>query len=466
MFPCTFVSLCRFLVLLCFGAFHVTARAASPAHLSEFPAADRVLTEIKGTGPRDTQARQVGALRQLWHLVASLAVGRSETADETRLRQTYNLAMGAIDRPMMASFDPKDTARLGAQSPRARWVALCSLYEHDTDLREELLTKFFSPGFRTRFGRAITEGHRVQKHSAAELAQNDPNAAPQWLVDVAWYKGPAYLLALVTVVTGLAWLRGVAGELRRFGLDPSDPHRLCAGRRRYVLTPVTGIVVGSRKGFIGHTETKKYIDPTALVPTPQTRSIVTGLYHHFKVARPDGTATIVALKHHRAKIAQGQRASSVEIRREKKSHGDHLFFVNHDQGVRSSGPLRSLFRPRYGLIVSSLLLLTLVALYGKAVHDYPVNRANFPTWFDFTGSVAQRSPDLIAGWILDLPFQLLGGLAATVLAWQLLGAFRAAWFVRRGADPLVDRLDAEARAQTQAGFDLATAVRAHGTEPV
>lgn len=460
---CVIVSLRHILTLACFCTVTLAVPAASPVYLGEFPAAERVVAEIKGNNPRDTQARQVGALRQLWHLVASLAVGRNETADETRLRQSYNLAMGAIDRPMMASFDPKETARLGAQSPRARWVALCSMYEHDADLREELLTKFFSPGFRTRFGRAITEGHRVQKHSAAELGQNDPNAAPQWLVDVAWYKGPAWVLALVTSITALLWLRGLTGELRSFGLDRSDPRRLYAGRRRYVLAPVTGIVVASKKGFTGHTETKKYVDPTALVPTPQTRSIVTGLYHHFKIARPDGTSTLVALKHHRAKIDQGQRASAVEFRRGQKEDGEYLFFLNHDGAVRSSGPLRPLFRPRYRLIATSLLLLTCAALYAKAFTDYPANRANFPTWFDFTGSVAHHSLDIVAGWILHLPFQLLAGLATTVVAWQLIGALRATFFIRYGVNPLVAQLDAEARAQAQAGFDVATAVRTHGT---
>jgi len=460
-----FLSTYRFLVLFCFAALAAAAQGASPAHLSEFPAATRVFAEIKGKDPRDTQARQVGALRQLWHLVASLATGRTETTDETRLRQSYNLAQGEIDRARMASFDPKETTRLGAQSPRARWVALCSMYEHDADLREELLAKFFTPGFRSRFARAITDGHRVQKHSNAELSQNDPDAAPQWLLDLPWYKGPAYLLALVTALTVLAWLRGLLGELRGFGLDPSNPHRLNVGRRHYLLSPVTGMVVGSKKGFISHTETKKTVDPEALVPIPRTRSIVTGLYHHFKIARPDGTSTVVALKHHRAKIDQGQRASAIEVRREKKAEGDYLVFVNHDGGVRSSGSLRPLFRPRYRLLASSLLLLTCVALYSKAFTDYPVNRANFPTWFDFTGSIAHRSIDLVAGRILQLSIPLLVVLVAAVLAWQLIGALRAARFLRHGINPLVVTLEAEARNQAQAGFDLPTAVQLHGTSP-
>lgn len=459
------LSTLQLLVVLCFAGLSVRAQGASPAHLSEFPAATRVVAEIKGRDPRDTQARHVGALRQLWHLVASLAAGRAETADETRLRQSYNLAMGAIDRPMMASFDPTETARLGAQSPRARWVALCAMYEHDEELRDELLNRFFSPAFRTRFARVITEGHRVQKHSHAELSQNDPNAAPPWLLDLPWYKGPAYLLALVTALTSLAWLRGLFGELRRFGLDPSDPHRLNVGRRHYVLSPVTGMVVGSKKGFTSHTETTKRIDPTALVPIPQTRSIVTGLYHHFKIARPDGTSTLVALKHHRAKIDQGQRASAVQFRRGRKQDGDYLFFLNHESAIRSSGSLRPLFRPRYRLMASSLVLLTCAALYAKASTDYPVNRANFPTWFDFTGSVAHRSLDLVAGWILHLHIPLLAGLVAALLAWQLIGTLRAALFVRHGINPLVAKLEAEAHAQAQAGFDAATAVRIHGTDP-
>jgi len=462
--PRVIKSLSRFLIVLCFGVTAVVVRAASPAHLGEFPAPERVIAEIKGNGPRETQARQVGALRQLWHLVANLAVGRAETADESRLRQSYNLAMGAIDRPMMASFDAAETARLGAQSPRARWVALCSMYEHDADLRDELLSRFFSPAFRTRFARAITEGHRVQKHSGAELSQNDPAAAPQWLVDVPWYKGPAYALAVVTVITTLAWLWGLTGELRGCGLDPVNPRLFHAGRRRYRLAPVTGIVVGSKKGFISQTDRRKYYDPTALDPSPQTRSFVTGLYHFFKLARPDGTSTLIVLKHHRAKIDQGKRASAVQFCRDQPIDDDYLLFVNHDGDVRSSGPLRSVFRPRYHLILSSLVLATCAGLYAQAVTDYPANKKNFPSWFDFTGSVANRFLDIVSGWILHRRLELLVALAGAVFAFHLIGALRATYFMRRGVNPLIAELDGEAHSQAQSGFDVATAVRTHGTE--
>lgn len=458
----------RFFVVLGLGGLlALSAQAATPSHLSAFPAPERVVAEIKGTTQRDTQARQVGALRQLWHMVASLAAGRPETADESRLRQSYNVAMGAIDRPVMASFDAAETARLGAQSPRARWVALCSLYEHDQGLRDELLSRFFSPDFRRRFARAIADGHRVQLHSAAELAQNDPKAAPQWLIDAPWYKGPAYALAGVTVVSALWWLWGIVGELGRFSIYNPDTRALRVGRRRYRLSAVTGIVVASSEGYLGHSSKQKYIDPNSLVPTqPQERSVVTGLFHHFKIGRPDGTHSIVALKHHLAKIEKGQRASAVEFRRGKKDYGEYLLFVNHDSSVRSSGALRPLFRPRYTLVASSLLLLACTALYAQAFTDYPANRANFPTWFDFTGSIANRFLDFLAGWILRYPWQLLAGVAAVVIAFQLVGAIRATLFVRRGANALVAELDAEARAQKAAGFDVEAAVRMHGTSAI
>lgn len=460
-------SLCSFLMLFCLGALPARSAAATPAHVSEFPAPERVVAEIKGPNLRAAQARQIGALRQLWHMVASLTGGRPETADETRLRQSYNLAMGALDRTMMDSFDPAETARLGAQSPRARWVALCSLYEHDEGLREELLSTFFTPGFRTRYSRVITDGHRVQRHSAAELSQNDPSAAPQWLVDLPWYKGPAYTLASVTLISALWWLWGVSGELRRFGLSSTDTNLLRTGRRRYSLSPVTGIVVDSKKGYLGHTYKDKRIDPNALNPTqPQERSVVTGLFHHFKIARPDDAPMIVTVRHHRAKVEQGQRASAVEFRRGKKKYGEFLLFVNHNDTVRSSGPLKQIFRPRYTLLASSLLLLTCAALYRQAFADYSVNRENFPTLFDFTGSIANRFMDIVAGWILHYPFQLLGGLTVTVVAFQLIGGLRAALFVRKGANALVAKLDAEARRQAAAGFDLAAAVRLYGTSAI
>lgn len=440
-----------------------SANGASPDYLTEFPSVERVLAEIKGRDDRDTQARQIGALRQLWHMVASLAPGRAETPDETRLRQAYNVASGQIDRPMMATFSKADTERLGFKSPRAQWVALCAMYETDEALREELLTRFFSPSFRTRFAQLIADGHRVQMHTADELGQTGAGEAPQWLVDLPWYKGPAYVLAAVTAVCALWLLGALMAELKGVGLVPGNPRELRAGRRRFELDSLTGIVVQQTKSTFYKTRITRWIDRQN--NNRETESSVTTrtVIHQFALAQPDGAGPIVALKHHDAEVQTGAWASAIQIKRQGKEYGDSLVYVDHDRGLRTydhSG-LRKLFRPRYTLLVSGLALLMCLGLYSRAVANYSVNRANFPTLFDFSGSIAQDFYDVIVQQWVPRGWLWVGAIVVAMILFHVIGRVRAAAFVKRGADPLVAELESTAARQAATGFNREAALQAH-----
>jgi hypothetical protein len=455
--------LARILLLVVCSLALTGANGASPDYLADFPSVDRVLTEIKGRDDRDTQAKQIGALRQLWHMVASLAPGRAETPEETRLRQAYNVASGQIDRPMMATFSKADTERLGFKSPRAQWVALCAMYETDEALREELLSRFFSPSFRTRFAQLIADGHRVQKHTADELGQTGAGEAPQWLVDMPWYKGPAYVLAAVTAVCALWLLGALAGEFKAFGLAPDNPRELRAGRRRFDITSVTGIVVKQTKATYYNTRITRWIDPQN--NNRETESSVTTrkVIHNFELAQPDGTSPITALQHHDAELATGAWASVINVVRRGKEYGDSLVYVDHDRNLRTydRSRLRKLFRPRYTLLVSGIALLMCLGLYSRAITDYPLNRANFPTLFDFSGSVAQDFYNVIVQQWVPGGWRWLGVIAVAVILFHLIGRSRAATFVKRGADPLVAELESAAARQGATGFSREAALQAH-----
>jgi hypothetical protein len=458
--------LARVLILAASCLALTSANGASPDHLSEFPSPERVLAEIKGRDDRDTQAKQIGALRQLWHMVASLAAGRTETPDETQLRQAYNVASGQIDRPMMATFNQADTDRLGLRSPRAQWVALCSMYEHDEALRDELLTRFFSPEFRTQFAQLIADGHRVQKHTADELGQTGAGEAPQWLVDLPWYKGPAFVLATVTAVLALWLLGSVMAELRGVGLVPGNPRELRAGRRRFETTSVTGIVVKQTKATFYNTRITRWIDPQNNNRETESGVTLRTVIHQFELAQPDGTSPLIALKHHDAELATGAWGSVINVARRGKEYGDSLVFIDHDRGLRTydRSHLRKLFRPRYTLLVSGVGLLMCLGLYSRAITDYPVNRANFPTLFDFSGSIAQDFYTVIVQQWVPGAWLWLGTLAVAVILFHLIGRARAAAFVKRGADPLVAELESAAARQAAMGFNREAALQAHPSQ--
>lgn len=438
----------------------VLSAAPSPA-IESFPPVDRVLREIQGANPRDTQARQVGALRQLWHMVASVTQGRAETPEESRVRQSYNLAMGKIDRAMMATFDPADSAKPGFRAPRARWVALCAMYEADEALRDEILQRFFPTDFQRRYGAAIRDGNFVMKHSSAELRQDDEGPAMEALQNLPWYKGPAFVLAVVTAFFFLWFLWALRNELRPRGLDPRDPHLLRAGRRKYLLVPVTGILIDERKLRIEESTTTTTRDPTVAGGERTSTVVKKTKSHRFNIATPDGEKTLLWLFHHRAKVGEGHRVSAVKVAHVKTKYGDYLYFFDHTTAVRShDGPAcTEIFRPRYTLLWAGTCLAVCAGLYARAADYYPANRAHFPSLFDYTGAVAQDAPDVVFDWIKSDWLAWLGVAVAYVFVAHVIGALRARSFLRAGCDALAAELTAETRRQEAAGFDASNTPR-------
>jgi len=105
------------------------------------PPPDRILAEIKGKDVEDTGERQMGAFRALVQMIDDMAWGlghryvndadsRAATPDERRLRFAYETAY--------ADLWHKVTNKEG------------HVYDHDVQLRNELLSKFFSENFRAQ----------------------------------------------------------------------------------------------------------------------------------------------------------------------------------------------------------------------------------------------------------------------------------------------------------------------------
>ena len=136
--------------------------ARNPAYLSEMPPPDRILAEIKGKDVEDTGERQMGAFRALVQMIDDMAWGlghryvndadsRAATPDERRLRFGYETAY--------ADLWHKVTNKEG------------QVYDHDVQLRNELLSKFFSENFRAQY-------FQSNKNEAAEYKAFQEKMSP------------------------------------------------------------------------------------------------------------------------------------------------------------------------------------------------------------------------------------------------------------------------------------------------
>jgi hypothetical protein len=124
------------------GAAVANGRTFNPPYLSDMPAPARILAEIKGKDAEDTGERQMGAFVALVKIMDDMAWGlghryvndadtRALTPDERQIRLAYQTAY--------ADLWHKVTNKEG------------HVYDHDRDLRNELLAKFFSENFRAQY---------------------------------------------------------------------------------------------------------------------------------------------------------------------------------------------------------------------------------------------------------------------------------------------------------------------------
>jgi arylsulfatase A-like enzyme len=133
------------MLVVLLGPIMVHAQTLKPSYLSEMPAPARILAEIKGKDAEDTGERQMGAFMALIKMMDDMAWGlehrnvnmadtRKSTPDEMRIRLGYQTAY--------ADLWHKVTNKEG------------HVYDHDRDLLNEMLQKFFSESFRAKYFQA------------------------------------------------------------------------------------------------------------------------------------------------------------------------------------------------------------------------------------------------------------------------------------------------------------------------
>ncbi len=130
------------LVVSLLGSRAVYAQALDPSYLAEMPPPASVIAEIKGKDAEDTGERQMGAFMALIKMMDDMAWGIGHryvndadtsrlTPDERRIRLAYQTAY--------ADLWHKVTNKEG------------HAYDHDRDLRNEIVNKFFSENFRALY---------------------------------------------------------------------------------------------------------------------------------------------------------------------------------------------------------------------------------------------------------------------------------------------------------------------------
>ena len=127
-------TICVSITLLATLSFPVTAQTTNPRWISEMPAPERILSEIKGKDAADTAERQMGAFKHLMEIIDSMAYGlehrfmpNKATPDEIRIKDLYWKAYAVVWYQAKNKND---------------------IYIHDGDLHDEMMEKFFSKGFR------------------------------------------------------------------------------------------------------------------------------------------------------------------------------------------------------------------------------------------------------------------------------------------------------------------------------
>jgi hypothetical protein len=121
----------------------------NPVYLSGMPPVERVKSEIQGTSPADTLARQMAVFTILEQIVIRLPgparMGNSQTPDESKIMQSYRSAAYELSQQYAKSHTPQEVKDLTARQGR---------YETTPALADETFNKLLSPAVRDQYAKA------------------------------------------------------------------------------------------------------------------------------------------------------------------------------------------------------------------------------------------------------------------------------------------------------------------------
>src|SRR5215471_5556416 len=154
------------LVLSFFRPLVVHSQTLNPSYLSEMPAPARILAEIKGKDPENAGERQLGAFIILVTLITDMAYGlehrfeRQLTPDEQQFTTAYSNAYADLWRKVKATYGKEYMGD----------------YNHDRDLRNEVLDKFFSANFKALYTKSNQQANKQLQAVRDRMNGNTPPA--------------------------------------------------------------------------------------------------------------------------------------------------------------------------------------------------------------------------------------------------------------------------------------------------
>src|SRR6476661_5852609 len=154
------------LIISLLSPFVVYSQTLNPSYLSEMPVPARVVAEIKGKDPADAGARQLGAFMILTTLISDMAYGlehrfeRQLTPDEQRITNAYNTAYTQLWHKVKDTYGKEYMGD----------------YNHDRDLRNEVLDKFFSANFKALFTKSNQQANKQLQAVRDRANGNTPPA--------------------------------------------------------------------------------------------------------------------------------------------------------------------------------------------------------------------------------------------------------------------------------------------------
>jgi len=152
------------LIISLLSPFVVYSQTLNPSYLSEMPVPARVVAEIKGKDPADAGARQLGAFMILTTLISDMAYGlehrfeRQLTPDEQRITNAYNTAYTQLWHKVKDTYGKEYMGD----------------YNHDRDLRNEVLDKFFSANFKALFTKSNQQANKQLQAVRDRTNSNTP----------------------------------------------------------------------------------------------------------------------------------------------------------------------------------------------------------------------------------------------------------------------------------------------------
>jgi hypothetical protein len=320
----------------------VAALAEAQQYVNEFPEPARVIAAYDGPDSLDRTARQHAALRVLRQVVVDMMydrIGRDreggrphvwQTPDEYRLERAYALAEGQLREP---GFDLAEWHRLGAASPRSQWHHVVDQYAMlDTVFRDDVLQRFFSPAWVAGYLAATRRVDiRVAASKKSERDANRPSAqqsrpqARRSPSSDARRSAAGTQLREYTVVALLLLALGFAREIRRFGLDGSDPFTIRSGWTRYQVHSSTGTVLSPTKSRVVTT----HVSGGGAGNQPISSSTSTSIHDQFFIRESNGYESGLQVTDMNLALRDGHQVSAVWGIRKGKKTGAYIVFRNH-----------------------------------------------------------------------------------------------------------------------------------------